>query len=109
MKPSQRKDSFGIVLADVCKQVRLGLLDDPEVYSDRVCNPRGRKRLCVPVWKQDIIFKINNRENAPKLINVHRFKFISKYINAFLYVYSSVVPLLVTVTMNLNLVTQKRL
>ena len=35
----KRKDSFGIVLADVCKQVRLGLLDDPEVYSDRVCNP----------------------------------------------------------------------
>ena len=44
-KPSQRKDSFGIVLADVCKQVRLGLLDDPEVYSDRVCNPCGRKIL----------------------------------------------------------------
>ena len=42
-KPSQRKDSFGIVLADVCKQLRLSLLDDPEVYSDRVCNPRGRK------------------------------------------------------------------
>ena len=56
-----------------------------------------------------MIFKINNRENAPELINVHRFRFISKYINAFLYVYSSVVPLLETVTRNLNLVTQKRL
>ena len=67
------------------------------------------QRLCVPVWKQDMIFKINNRENAPELINVHRFRFISKYINAFLYVYSSVVPLLETVTRNLNLVTQKRL
>ena len=44
-KPSQRKDSFGIVLADVCKQVGLVLLEDPEVYSDRVCNSCGRKIL----------------------------------------------------------------
>ena len=44
-KLSKRKDSFGIVLADVCKQVRLRLLNDPEVYSDRVCNPCGRKIL----------------------------------------------------------------
>ena len=67
------------------------------------------QRLCVPVWKQDMIYKINNRENAPELINVHRFRFISKYINAFTHVHSSVVPLLETVTRNLNLVTQKRL
>ena len=31
-KPSQGKDSFGIVLADVCRQVGLVLLQDPEVY-----------------------------------------------------------------------------
>ena len=42
-KPSQRKDFFGIVLADVCRQVGLVLLQDPEVFSDRVCNPCGRK------------------------------------------------------------------
>ena len=42
-KPSQRKDSFETVLADVCRQVGLVLLQDPEVFSDRVCNPCGRK------------------------------------------------------------------
>ena len=62
------------------------------------------QRLCVPVSKQDMIFKRNNRQNAPELINVHRFRFISKYINALVYVYSSVLPLLETVTRNLNLV-----
>ena len=40
-KPSQRKDSFGTVLADVCRRVRLVLLQDPGLYSDRVCNPCG--------------------------------------------------------------------
>ena len=44
-KPSQRKDSFGIVLADVCKQVGLVLLEDPQEYSDRVCNSCARKIL----------------------------------------------------------------
>ena len=44
-KPSQRKDSFGIVLADVCKQVGLVLLEDSQEYSDRVCNPCARKIL----------------------------------------------------------------
>ena len=44
-KPSQRKDSFGIVLADVCKQVGLVLLQDPQEYSDRVCNSCARKIL----------------------------------------------------------------
>ena len=42
-KLSQRKDSFGIVLADVCRQVGLVLLQDPEVFSDRVSNPYGCK------------------------------------------------------------------
>ena len=42
-KLSQQKDSFGIVLADVCRQVGLVLSQDPEVFSDRVCNPYGRK------------------------------------------------------------------
>ena len=44
-KPSQRKDSFGIVLADVSKQVGLVLLEDPQEYSDRVCNSCARKIL----------------------------------------------------------------
>ena len=44
-KPSQRKDSFVIVLADVCKQVGLVLLEDPQEYSDRVCNCCARKIL----------------------------------------------------------------
>ena len=40
-RPSQRKDCFGVVSADICKEVGL-----PFAYfmqcSDRVCNPRGR-------------------------------------------------------------------
>lgn len=42
-KPSQRKDSIGVVLAEVCSSVGLVLLNDPSTYSDRVCNPCGRK------------------------------------------------------------------
>ena len=44
-KPSQRKDSFGIVLADVCKQVGLILLEDSQEYCDRVRNPCAQKIL----------------------------------------------------------------
>ena len=44
-KPSHRKDSFGIVLADVCKQVGLVLLEDSQEYSYHVCNPCARKIL----------------------------------------------------------------
>jgi len=40
--PSQRKDSFGVVLADICKEVGLPLVQDAQ-YSDKVCNPCGRK------------------------------------------------------------------
>lgn len=42
-KPLQRKDSLGVVLAEVCSRVGLVLLHDPATYSDRVCNPCGRK------------------------------------------------------------------
>ena len=42
-KPSQRKDSPGVVLAEVCSRVGLVFLHDPVIYSDRVCNPCGRK------------------------------------------------------------------
>ena len=44
-KPSQHKDSFGTVLADVCKQVGLVLLEDSQEYSYHVCNPCARKIL----------------------------------------------------------------
>ena len=42
-KPSQRKDSPGVVLAEVCSCVRLVFLHDPVIYSDCVCNPCGQK------------------------------------------------------------------
>ena len=42
-KPSQWKGSLRVVLAEVCSSVRLVLLQDPAIYSDRVCNPCGRK------------------------------------------------------------------
>ena len=42
-KPSKRKDCFGVVLANICRQVGLELTQDSQVFSDRVCNPCGRK------------------------------------------------------------------
>ena len=42
-KPSKRKDCFGVVLNEVCRQVGLPLTQDSSKYSDRVCNPCGRK------------------------------------------------------------------
>ena len=60
-KPSQRKDSFGIVLADVCKQVGLVLLEDSQEYSDRVCNPCGRTILTL-----GNLFEIVKREPVDK-------------------------------------------
>ena len=40
-KPSQRKDSLGVVLAEVCSRVGLVFLHDPVIYSDHVS--RGGK------------------------------------------------------------------
>lgn len=42
-KPSKRKDCYGVVLASICRQVGLELIQDSQVFSDRVCNPCGRK------------------------------------------------------------------
>ena len=42
-KPSKRKDCFGIVLGNICRQVGLELIQDSQVFSDRLCNPCGRK------------------------------------------------------------------
>ena len=42
-KPSKRKDCFGVVLANICRQVGLELTQDSQVFSDRVCNPCGHK------------------------------------------------------------------
>lgn len=42
-KPSKRKDCFGVVLGNMCRQLGLELIQDSQVFSDRVCNPCGRK------------------------------------------------------------------
>lgn len=42
-KPSKRKDCFGVVLANICRQVGLEFIQDSQVFSDRVCNSCGRK------------------------------------------------------------------
>ena len=42
-RPSKRKECFGVVLAEICKEVGLPLVQDSRQYSDRVCNPCGRK------------------------------------------------------------------
>lgn len=40
---SKRKHCFGVVLANICRQVGLEFIQDSQVFSDRVCNPCGRK------------------------------------------------------------------
>jgi hypothetical protein len=45
-KPSQRKQSFGIVLSDLCDKVGL-LLKNSEYHSTKICNTCSRKILKV--------------------------------------------------------------
>lgn len=40
--PSQRKECFGVILADVCRSVGI-TVDESKTYSDRVCTPFARK------------------------------------------------------------------
>ena len=42
-KPSKRQDCFAVQLSEICSQVGLPLLQDSLRFSDRVCNPCGRK------------------------------------------------------------------
>ena len=42
-KPSKRQDCFGVQLSEICSQVGLPLVKDSLRFSDRVCNPCGRK------------------------------------------------------------------
>jgi hypothetical protein len=42
-KPSQRKDSLGVILAEICKDVGIPVERDNSKYSDKVCNPCARK------------------------------------------------------------------
>ena len=42
-KPSKRKDTRGEILADTCRAVGFEVVEDNELFSDRVCNPCARK------------------------------------------------------------------
>lgn len=42
-KSSKRKECFGVVLSEICRQVGLPLTQESSKYSDRVCNPCGCK------------------------------------------------------------------
>ena len=42
-KPSKRQDCFGVRLYEICSQVGLPFVQDSLRFSDRVCNPCGRK------------------------------------------------------------------
>ena len=42
-KPSKRKECFGVVLSEIVRQVGFSLVQDSSRFSDRVCNPCGRK------------------------------------------------------------------
>ena len=42
-KPSKRKECFVVVLSEIFRQVGFPLVQDSSRFSDRVCNPCGRK------------------------------------------------------------------
>ena len=42
-KASKRKDTRGEILADTCRAVGFEVVEDNELFSDRVCNPCARK------------------------------------------------------------------
>lgn len=42
-KPSKRKDSYGEILADICRAVEIEVVENPKLFSERVCNPCARK------------------------------------------------------------------
>ena len=44
-RPSEQEECFWVMLAEICKEVGLPLVQDSMQYSDRVCNPCGW-RIC---------------------------------------------------------------
>jgi len=42
-KPSKQKDTQGEILADTCRAVGVEVVEDNELFSDRVCNRCARK------------------------------------------------------------------
>ena len=42
-RPSKRKECFVVVLSEIFRQVGFSLVQDSSRFSDRVCNPCGRK------------------------------------------------------------------
>lgn len=42
-KPSKRKDSYGEILADICRAAGIEVVENPKLFSERVCNPCARK------------------------------------------------------------------
>ena len=64
-RPSKRKECFGVVLAEICKEVGLPLVQDSRQYSDRVCNPCGRKIRNLGQLYQLIRSVITSTESTP--------------------------------------------
>ena len=48
-KSSKRKECFGVVLSEIVHQVGFSLVQDSSRFSDRVCNPCGRKIQILPL------------------------------------------------------------
>ena len=42
-KPSKRKDMQGEILTDTCRAAEVEVVEDNELFTDRVCNPCARK------------------------------------------------------------------
>ena len=63
-RPSKQKECFGVVLAEICKEVGLPLVQDSR-HLDRVCNPCGRKIRNLGQLYQFIRAAITSTESTP--------------------------------------------
>ena len=63
-RPSKRKDCFGVVLAEICKEVGLPFVHFMQ-YSDQFCNPCGRKIRNLGKFYQFIKAAITSTASSP--------------------------------------------
>ena len=63
-RPSKQKDCFGVVLAEICKEVGLPFVHFMQ-YSDRFCNPCGRNIRNLSKFYQFIKAAITSTASSP--------------------------------------------
>jgi len=65
-KPSKRKDTRGEILADSCRAVGVEVVEDNELFSDRVCSPWARKIMNLGTLYQLVLSSMGSEAAAFK-------------------------------------------